>query len=204
MEFTVECQKRPEGSKSNALRRQGLLPAVLYGHDGANSVALTVDAKAAEVLLRKASVNNTLIRLNISDMSWSGKALLREVQTHPWRGNIYHLSFFSIAAQDIVQVTVPLNFTGTPVGVKMEGGALDTVLNELELSCAPDDIPETIEIDLSELHVGDTLHVNQLVLPSGVEVIGELERVVATVLNRGGSTSDAETTEGEGSLTEAE
>ncbi|GAB4374449.1 MAG: 50S ribosomal protein L25/general stress protein Ctc [Elainellaceae cyanobacterium] len=192
MELTVECQKRPEGSKSNTLRREGRLPAVLYGHDGANSVSLTMDAKDAEILVRKASLNNTLIRLNVADLPWSGQALLREVQAHPWRGNLYHLSFFSIGSQATVQVTVPLHFTGTPVGVKTEGGALDTVLTELEVSCAPGSIPETIEIDVSDMRIGDALHVNELALPAGVEVVGEAERVVASILGRAGQTSTSE------------
>jgi len=186
MELTLECQTRPEGSKPNALRRQGLLPAVLYGHKGTESVSLTVDAKAAETLLKKASVNNTLVRLNIKDLPWQGQTLIREVQTHPWRSYVYHLSFFSVAAQDSLQVTVPLHFVGTAVGTKTEGGTLDTVLTELEVSCAPDSIPETIEVDVSNLHVGDALHVNQLKLPANIEVVGEGERIVVSVLGKGG------------------
>lgn len=193
MELTLECQKRPEGSKPNALRRQGLLPAVLYGHKGTESVALTVDAKAAEMLLKKASVNNTLVQLNVKDMPWQGQTLIREVQTHPWRNYVYHLSFFSVAAHGALQVTVPLHFVGTAVGVKNEGGTLDTVLTELEVSCAPDSIPETIEVDVSNLHVGDSLHVNQLKLPGNVEVVGEGDRIVVNVLGVAGQvTADAE------------
>jgi large subunit ribosomal protein L25 len=194
MELTLECQKRPEGSKPNALRRQGLLPAVLYGHKGAESVALTIDAKAAETLLRKASVNNTLVQLDIKDLPWRGKTLIREVQTHPWRNYVYHLSFFSVAAQESLQVTVPLHFVGTAIGVKNEGGTLDTVLTELEVACAPDNIPETIEVDVSNLRVGDALHVNQLKLPTGIEVLGEGDRIVVSVLGTGGQTT-AETIE---------
>lgn len=190
MELTIECQKRPEGSKPNALRRQGLLPAVLYGHNGTESVALTLNAKEAETLVKKASLNNTLIKLSVKDMPWTGQTLLREVQSHPWRGSLYHLSFFSVAAQDSLQVTVPLHYVGTPIGVKLEGGALDTVLNEVTVACAPNNIPETIEVDLSNLHVGESIHVNQLSLPTGVEVIGEADRVVAIILGKGGQVSD--------------
>lgn len=198
MELTLECQKRPEGSKPNALRRQGLLPAVLYGHKGTESIELTVDAKEAETLLKKASVNNTLVQLNIKDLSWRGKTLIREVQTHPWRNYVYHLSFFSVAAQESLQVTVPLHFVGTATGVKNESGTLDTVLTELEVSCAPDNIPETIEVDVSNLHVGDSLHVNQLKLPSNIEVLGEGDRIVVTVLGQASQvTADAAELEAE-------
>lgn len=182
MELNLECKKRPEGSKPNALRRQGLLPVVLYGHNGTESLSLTTDAKTAEMLVRRASLNNTLINLNIPDLSWSGKTLLREVQAHPWRGELYHLSFFSVAAQESVQVTVPIHFVGTPVGVKTEGGSLDTVLTELEVACAPNNIPETIEVDVTNLHAGESIQVNQLTLPAGVESVGEPDRVVAVIL----------------------
>jgi large subunit ribosomal protein L25 len=99
MSITVECQKRPEGSKPNALRRQGLIPATLYGHNGAESVSLTLDAKEATTLLRKASVNKTAIDLTIPDLSWQGKALIREAQVHPWKKTLYHLSFFYVASE---------------------------------------------------------------------------------------------------------
>lgn len=182
MELTIECTKRPDGSQPNRLRREGRLPAVLYGHDGANSVALTLDAKTAETLVRRASVNNTLIQLNVPDLPWSGKALLREVQAHPWKRNLYHLSFFSVGAQEKLQVTVPLHFAGEAIGVKTNGGALDTVLNELEVECAPSSIPDSIEIDVSNLDIGDALHVHELMLPAGITVLGEGDRVVVSVL----------------------
>ena len=181
MELTVECQKRSDGSKAKALRRDGLVPAVLYGHKGAESVSLTLDAQTAQTLVRKASVNNTLIQVKVPDLSWSGKALLREVHTHPWKGFLYHLSFFSVAAQDSLMVDVPLNFLGEAPGVE-EGGALDTVLTELQVQCAPGDIPEAIEVDVSSLEIGSSIHVHELALPQGIEVVGEPERVVVSVL----------------------
>ncbi|MCU0567354.1 MAG: 50S ribosomal protein L25 [Oculatellaceae cyanobacterium Prado106] len=97
MEFTVECQKRPADSKPNALRREGLLPAVIYGHNVPESVALVVDAKTTETLLRKAP-RNAPIQVNIPELSWSGKAMIQEVQKHPWKGSIYHVSFFAVEA----------------------------------------------------------------------------------------------------------
>ncbi|MBD3882642.1 50S ribosomal protein L25/general stress protein Ctc [Phormidium tenue FACHB-886] len=197
MELTVECKKRPEGSKPNTLRREGHIPAVLYGHKGTESLALMMDAKTAEVLVKKSSLNNTLIQVNVPELSWSGKALLREVQKHPWKPHLVHLSFFSVAAQDSLQVTVPFHFVGTSIGAKQDGGALDTVLNELEVNCAPDRIPEMIEIDVTNLKIGDSIHVNDLTLPAGVEAVGEGDRIVVTVLGRASQVTeeDAETTE---------
>lgn len=196
MELTIECQKRAEGSKPNALRQAGQIPAVLYGHKGTESVALSLDTKTAITLVRKASVNNSLIQVNVPELSWSGKALLREVQAHPCKDNIlYHLSFFSVAAQDSITVDVPLSFVGEAPGVK-EGGALDTVLTELQVQCAPTDIPGSIEIDVSGLNIGDALHVHELSMPKGVESVGEPERVVVSVLAPR-TTAGAETIEEE-------
>jgi large subunit ribosomal protein L25 len=194
MELTIECQKRPAGSKTNALRRQGLTPAVLYGHNGTESVELTLNTRAAQTLVRKASLNNTMIEVSVPDMPWNGKALLREVQVHPWRGDLYHLSFFSVGTQATVQVTVPLHFVGESVGVKQNGGTLDTVLTDVEVVCSPNSVPETIEIDVSQMDVGDALHVSELPLPDGVTVVGEADRVVVSVLGSktASASSDAE------------
>jgi large subunit ribosomal protein L25 len=95
MSLTVECKKRPEGSKPNALRRSGLIPANLYGHNGAESILLVVEAKTVERLLKQAAVNKTEFELNIPEMEWTGKTVIREVQSHPAKGHTYHLSFFA-------------------------------------------------------------------------------------------------------------
>lgn len=182
MELSINCQKRPEGSKPKALRREGKIPATLYGHNGAESISLVVDEKAAGFLVRDAAINNTLIQVEIPDVRWRGKALLREVQTHPWKRSLYHLSFFSIAAQESVEVTVPLHFVGEATSVKNEGGTIDTNLNELTVKCAPDRIPERIDVDVSELSMGGSIQVSELSLPDGVESIGEPTRVVASVV----------------------
>lgn len=182
MELTVECQKRAEGSKPRALRREGLIPANLYGHKGAESISLTVKAKTLETLLKKASVNNTVIDVSVPDLSWRGKTLLREVQVHPAKRTPYHVSFFAIASQDSVDVEVPIQFVGDAPGVKLEGGVLDPVLTQLEVRCSPNSIPDAIEVDVSHLHVKDTLYVNQLVLPAGITVLGDAERTVASIV----------------------
>ncbi len=195
MELTVECQTREVGTKANALRRQGRIPAALYGHQGAESVSLTLEAKTAEMLVRQASINNTLVNVTVKDLPWTGKALIREVHTHPAKGYLYHISFFSVATQDSLEVTVPINFVGEAIGVVKERGALDTVLTELQVQCAPDSIPETIEVDVSNLSVGDALHVHELTLPNKVVAVGEPDRVVVSVLaSRTSQDSEAGTT----------
>lgn len=182
MEVTVECQKRPEGTKPRALRRSGLVPAVLYGHKGTESVELTLKAKVAETLLKKATVNNTLIELDIPELPWKGSTLLREVQTHPWKSKeVYHLSFFSVAAHGAIDVEVPLHFVGEAVGVKA-GGVLEPVITQIRVHCNPDQIPEAVNVDVSNLEIGESLQINQLVLPEGITALNEQELTIATVI----------------------
>lgn len=180
MDVTVECQKRQEGINPRALRRSGLIPAVLYGHKGTESVSLTLTAKTAETLLKQAKVNNTLVDVKIPDISWNGKALVREIQKHPWKNVLYHLSFFSVASQDTLEVGVPLHFLGEAAGVK-EGGVLEVMITELQVQCAPSNIPETIEVDVTNMQTGDSLRVEELNLPAGVVVMVEPGEMVATI-----------------------
>ncbi|NEO58451.1 MAG: 50S ribosomal protein L25/general stress protein Ctc [Okeania sp. SIO3B5] len=198
MEVTVECQKRPEGSKTKALRREGLIPAVLYGHQGTESVPLTIEVKKAQKLLKDTSINNTIIDLQVPDISWSGKTILREVQSHPYKPLILHLSFFSVAAHGSLDVEVPINFVGDPVGVKVDGGILDQVVTELAIRCKPDKIPETLDIDISGLKSGESLQLSQITLPEGVEAAGEAGLVLARVIAPVGASS----TESEGETAE--
>ena len=189
----IECQKRPENSKPNALRRSGKIPANLYGHKGTESIAIALDAKVVERLLKKGSIQNTLIDLKVTDVPWRGKTLLREVQTHPAKGTPYHLSFFAVAGHGNTDVEVPLRFLGEPVGVKLEGGVLDTQMTQLQVSCAPENIPEAIEINVSEMKVGDSLHIEELILPEGVKALAEPGQVVVSVLQSQVSAETAET-----------
>ena len=181
MELSIECSKRDENVNPRALRREGLLPAVLYGHNGTESVSLTVNGREAEKLVRSAALNNTLINVKVPELPWSGQALLREVQAHPWKGNLYHLSFFSIASQDSVEVVVPIHYNGTAKGVKNENGTLDVMVSELSIRCAPNAIPETLDIDVSDLGVGDNLHISNLKLPAGVEAVSDTDKTLVMV-----------------------
>jgi len=191
MKLALECQTRPAGSKPNALRRSGLIPVALYGHDGAESLSLTVNAKTAELLVRDASLNNTMIDVNVPDLPWAGKALLKEVQTHPWKGYIYHLSLFSVGTHASLDVDVPVHLVGEAPGVKNDGGGLDQILTDLHVRCAPNLIPSVIEVDVSNMQVGDAIQVHDLTLPEGVEALGEPDRVVV-LLQAGSGSSEAE------------
>jgi large subunit ribosomal protein L25 len=196
MNISVECQSRPEGSKPRALRREGLIPAALYGHDGANSISLTIPAKEAQLLLRDAAINNTLIDLSVPDISWKGKALIREVQAHPWKRTLHHLSFFTVSAKQQVEIVVPLVLTGKAAGAK-EGGIVDQIMTELKIVCAADSIPESIEINVTNFEIGTTLHVGEIVLPAGVAVLDDPERIAISIVlpAKPVETEDAEATE---------
>ena len=181
MNITVECQTRPEGSKPKALRREGVLPVVLYGHKGAESLSLTMPTKEAETLLRNAAINNTLIDLKVPDISWKGKALIREVQAHPWKKTLYHLSFFTVAADQKVEIVVPVVLVGKAAGTK-EGGIVEQLMTELNISCSADNIPESIEIDVSNFEIGSILHVGEIILPEGATVLDDPERTAIAVV----------------------
>ena len=203
MNISVTCKTRAEDSKPRTLRREGLLPVALYGHDGANSVSLTMPAKEAQVLLKKAAINNTLVDVDVPELSWNGKALIREVQAHPWKRTLYHLSFFSVSADQKVNIVVPIEITGEAIGVK-EGGILEQNLTELNISCASSDIPESIEINIANFELGTNLSVGQVVLPDGVTSLDDGEQTVFSIVAP--AKMAVETTEEgvEGAETEAE
>ncbi|MGC1308935.1 MAG: 50S ribosomal protein L25/general stress protein Ctc [Phormidesmis sp.] len=182
MELTIDCAQRAADEKPKKLRREGTLPAVLYGHDGSNSVALKLSNYEAEALLRKATVNKSVITVNVPDMPWQGKVILREVQTHPWKNKIHHLSFFSIASQSEIEVSMPIRFVGEAVGVTDKGGTLDMVMTEIQLKCPPDAIPQFLDVDISELDIGDALHVGEIKLPKGSSVAVDDKLLVVSVL----------------------
>lgn len=191
-----ECQTRPEESKPRALRREGLIPAALYGHKGAESMSLVAKAKDVEILLKNASVNNTLVEVNVPEASWKGKALIREVQKHPWRPDIYHVSLFAVAGQDSVEVVVPINLEGEAEGVR-EGGLLEQIITELTIQCPPSQIPEVINIDVTEMPIGTTLHISELNLPEGVSASDDPERTVLTIVEGKAEEPEEEEAEGE-------
>lgn len=95
MELTLDCNQRAANEKPRALRREGVTPAVLYGHDGTNSVALKANTREVEALLRKAKGRKVELSLNVADMPWNGTVVLQEVQNHPWKNAVYHVSFLA-------------------------------------------------------------------------------------------------------------
>ena len=156
---------------------------VLYGHSGAESLSLAADQKSVKSLLSAAKINNSQVTVKVKDKNLSFNTLLKEVDTNPVNhSDIYQVVFFAIDANKQLAITVPLQFTGDAIGVNQEDGVLDTVLTALEVHCVSGDIPDHISVDVSEMKVGDILHVGDLVLPEGISPDGAPERVVVSVL----------------------
>lgn len=177
---SLKGQGRVEQGKGAArkLRAAGRVPAVVYGH-GETTHSITVDAHELDRLFAGISVENTLIDLAIDD-SPPIRALVREVQVHPHRAQVLHVDFYQIHAGDRVSVAIPIRVVGTAEGVKL-GGVLDQMLHDLPVRCLADQIPETIDVDVSSLAIGDAVHVRDLVIPPGVQVEVEGERTVCSV-----------------------
>lgn len=174
---------RSERGKGPArrLRAAGRIPAVIYGH-GEQTRAVSVDARELEHLFARISVENTLIDL-VVDGGGEGtiRTLVREVQIHSYRPLVLHVDFYQIHAGERVLVEVPIRLTGVAEGVRA-GGLLQQALDDLSIRCVAEEIPEAIEVDVSALGIGDSIHVRDLELPAGVISEAEPDRTVCTVL----------------------
>lgn len=164
---------------ARAQRRSGRVPGIVYGH-GEESIPVSVDALELNRLVNAISVDNTILDLDV-DGSDTYKVLIRELQRHPYRNGFVHVDFFHIAMDEKINVDVPIVVTGIPEGVRTGGGVLDHVLRELQVYCLPGNIPEKVEVDVTELEVGDSIHVSDLDLPD-VEFLTDAERTVVGVL----------------------
>jgi large subunit ribosomal protein L25 len=162
------------------LRAQGKLPAVVYGAAG-EPLALALDTHETQLLFHSISVDNTIVNLEIEGEGAPVQTLVREIQTHPIRPDILHVDFLRIQMDVEVELEVPLHVHGTPKGVRDEGGVLEQPLHDLPIRCLPDRIPEEILVEVAELGIGDAVHVRDLVLPEGVEVLLDGDRIVCSV-----------------------
>ena len=161
------------------LRAAGRIPAVLYGREE-ETKAISIDPSALQRLLQRSGAGmNTLIELSVDDTSRT--VLVKEFQRDPVRGRPLHADFYLIELDKTVEVSVPIHLVGRPPGVE-EGGILDHPLREIELECLPQAIPEGIDVDVSLLDVGDSIHVRDLTLPEGVSVQTDENQAVASVV----------------------
>ncbi len=178
---TLEAEPREERGKGAArsLRRQGYVPAVVYGH-GEETRALKVRAKELERVLAGSPYESTLIDLKLADGD-SKQVLIREVQVHPYRPQVLHVDFLAVRRGERVRLEVPVRLTGTAPGVK-EGGIIEHLRHEVEIRCVPDAIPEALEADISTLGIGGTVTVADLVVPDGVELLTDETAVIASIV----------------------
>ena len=184
MAVTANLAARPRSETGKGvnrkLRASGRVPAVVYGH-GEETRPLTVDAHELERLLATVRVESTLIELSIEGERAPVRALVRELQTHPYREDVLHIDFYQIHAGEALTVEVPIRLVGASPGVRA-GGIMQHALTELEIRCMPDQIPQVLEVDVSALEIGDSIHVSDIALPEGIEVLVDAERSVCSVI----------------------
>ena len=163
---------------ARSLRREGNVPAVIYGH-GRDPQALAVNARELERLLGSITAGSTVIELGFDGRT--SRTLIREIQRHPLKRQIIHVDFQELVAGEKVTVNVPLVLVGTPDGVRLSGGVLSQVMNELTIHVDPSNIPNHIDVDVANLTIGHSVHVSDLSVPEGVEVLDEPEATVAVL-----------------------
>jgi large subunit ribosomal protein L25 len=160
------------------LRAAGNIPAVIYGHSR-ESQPLSIATRDVEKLLDRVSFETTVIELDIGGKV--ARTLIREIQRHPYRRQILHIDFQELVAGEKVTVNVPLVLVGTPEGVRLSGGVLDQVMREVSVRVDPGNIPNHIDVDVSNVPLGHSLHISDLVVPEGVEVLDAPEETVVVV-----------------------
>ena len=166
---------------ARVLRREGRMPAVLYGPK-TEPVLLSVDIKEFETIIKKSSVGQALLNLVIQNGKEITKpAMVKELQTNPVNGNLLHVDFYEIDMQRKIRVMVPVTTTGKSVGVEL-GGLLQIVRREIEVFCLPTDIPEAFEVDITDLDIGDSVHVEDISLGENVEIQSDVNFTVVTIL----------------------
>ncbi len=177
--MAIEGELRAQRGKGAArqLRGRGKIPGVIYGMGA--STPLTLDPKQLGSLLHAGG--NTLITLNLQGEESSRLAILRDVQRDPIHGKILHADLLEVSMSTPIVVRVSVEVVGTPLGVK-EGGSLQHNLRELEIRCLPSAIPDHIKIDVSSLKIGEVVHVGEIPLDAGIEMMTNKEQVAVSVI----------------------
>jgi len=177
---SLSASVRTETGKGAArkIRQAGSIPAVIYGH-GREAQSLTINARDTDKLLKSIAISSTVIELSIDGKS--ARTLIREVQRHPFKRTITHIDFQELVAGETVSVHCPIVYVGVPEGVRLEGGLLDQIMHQLHIEVDPSSIPNHIDVDVSALKVGKSMHVSDLVLPAGIKVLDEPGTTVCIV-----------------------
>jgi large subunit ribosomal protein L25 len=183
MEVTLDAVRRDEVGRNEAgrLRRQGRIPAVLYGGEGARTEPLAVDPKALMQILRSDAGVNTLISLRVEGAG-EARVLVREYQVDPVDHHLLHADFFRVAMDKALRVTVPIHLTGEAKGVKAEGGILEFVHRDVVVECLPADIPEHLTVDVTELMLHDGVRVRDLATGGRWKPVSDAEMLIVHVV----------------------
>ena len=180
--LSIEAEPREVFGKnaSRRLRHAGRVPAVVYGDQGP-SLPLTVDPKEILRVLRSGAGQNAIFTLEIKGRA-PARVMLRDWQLDPIKGNLIHVDMVRIGRDHKLRVKVPIHIKGEAKGVKLQGGIFEFALREVEVECLPDDIPESLTVDITELTIGQNLRVANLPLGPKVKVLTDPDRVVAHVV----------------------
>ncbi len=181
-QVTLRADVRTESGSRPAkrLRRQGLVPAVVYGR-GTDPISVIVSARDLYGALHTEAGANALISLEVE----GGENVLtvaREIQRHPVRGEIAHLDFIKVSLDEAIQADVGIELTGEPIGVREEGGVVETIEVSVVIEALPTEIPSSIQLDISEMNVGDTLTIADLPAIEGVTYVDDEDRPLVSVL----------------------
>lgn len=185
---------------SRVLRREGKVPAILYGPK-TEPVKLTIDTLDLEPIFKSGAVSQKLLKLEIEGTDGARNVMIKEMQKHPVSQNLLHLDLYEVTMDHKIKVMVPVMVTGKSVGVEM-GGMLQIIRRELEVLSLPDQIPENIAIDITDLDIGDSFHVEDLQLEENVEVPADVNFTILTILTT--KAEEEEVEEGEGEEEEGE
>ena len=185
MDFVDLCAilKEDRGKEANKkLRDKGLVPCVVY-KKGEPSVSLKVNAKDLVKALRTEAGENVIINLTIEGAKKknSRTVIIKEIQKDPIRDQLLHMDFQEISLTEKLKVKVPITAKGEAVGVKQGEGVLQQVMWETDIECLPTNIPEKIEVEVSQLNIGDAVYIKNILVPEGVKILNDPEAVVFSV-----------------------
>ncbi len=181
-EILLEAQKREKSTKGKIkyARKKGLIPAVVYGAQE-DTVLLFVNERDIIKILHKGFGVNVLVKLKYD--STTKMVLIKEIQRDVVRGNLLHIDFQVVSLKKEVEVDVPVHVRGEAPGVKNQGGILEHIMRTIRIKCLPTDIPKLIEVDVSQLNIGDNILVKDLEIPNKVEILSDPNSIVVNVIS---------------------
>jgi large subunit ribosomal protein L25 len=180
-EYKVQAKVREGRGKNDArrARRDGMVPITVYGGD-AETVAAVAPARELAAILRSESGRNTIFTIDVEGVGAS-EVMFHDRQIDPVKGRLIHADLARLVKGQKIEVTVPLHLTGEPVGVREKQGVLEQIIREIEIRCEPREIPDSLDVDVSNLDVHDLLHVSDIPVGENVEILTDAEQVIATV-----------------------